>query len=102
MAALFRRYAQWLVSITWKRFIVLSLLLIIMAAILGEIPPFSWPIAETTTRGARVSVESNDAEVNIGDHGVVIRRKREAAPDTAKPQSLRQEIAQELRDEITR
>ena len=80
VAALFRRYAEWLVLISWKRFIVLSLLLVIMAAILGEIPPFSWPIGQTTTHGVRISIES--------DH------------EAAKPQSLREEIAQEIRDEI--
>ena len=32
MASAYRRYAEWLVSITWKRFIVLSILLLIIAA----------------------------------------------------------------------
>ena len=41
---LFHRYANWLVSISWKRFLLLALLLLILASILGSIleklPPF--------------------------------------------------------------
>jgi signal transduction histidine kinase len=43
----FHRYASWLVSITWKRFIVLSAALMIVAAILPKLPPFSWSVTET-------------------------------------------------------
>ena len=43
----FHRYASWLVSITWKRFIVLSVALMIVAAILPKLPPFSWSVTET-------------------------------------------------------
>ena len=43
----FHRYANWLVSISWKRFIVLSILLIVGSAILQNLPPFSWKITET-------------------------------------------------------
>ena len=38
---LFHAYANWLVSITWKRFFLLSLLLLILATILSNLPPFS-------------------------------------------------------------
>jgi signal transduction histidine kinase len=41
---LFRAYANWLVSISWKRFVVLSVLLIIGAAILQHLPPFNYTI----------------------------------------------------------
>jgi hypothetical protein len=43
----FHRYANWLVSISWKRFIFLSLLLLILTAILQNLPPFSWKVTET-------------------------------------------------------
>ncbi|MBQ0933815.1 sensor histidine kinase [Ideonella paludis] len=43
----FHAYANWLVSITWRRFAVLSVLLLILAAILQEVPPFSWRFTET-------------------------------------------------------
>ena len=43
---IFHAYAGWLVSITWKRFILLSLALIVSMAILHDIPPFSWTYTE--------------------------------------------------------
>jgi signal transduction histidine kinase len=42
----FHAYAGWLVSISWKRFFVLSLLLIIAMGILHDIPPLSWTYSE--------------------------------------------------------
>ena len=47
----FHRYASWLVSISWRKFFVLSLLLVILAAILQSLPPFSWRIRETIDVG---------------------------------------------------
>jgi signal transduction histidine kinase len=38
----FHAYANWLVGISWKRFFVLSLLLLMLAGMLRNIPPFSW------------------------------------------------------------
>jgi hypothetical protein len=43
----FHAYATWLVSISWKRFVVLSVLLMITAAILQSLPPFRWSVTET-------------------------------------------------------
>ena len=34
---LFHRYANWLVSISWKRFVVLSLLLLVSAVVLASL-----------------------------------------------------------------
>ncbi len=45
----FHTYANWLVGISWKRFIVLSVLLLIICGILSNLPPFSWTIHETVT-----------------------------------------------------
>jgi signal transduction histidine kinase len=42
----FHRYANWLVGITWKRFILLSVLLIVIAAITQSLPPFRYTITE--------------------------------------------------------
>ena len=42
----FHAYGTWLVSITWRRFIVLALLLIIVMAIVHDSPPFTWTITE--------------------------------------------------------
>ena len=42
---LFHDYANWLVSITWKRFFVLSLLLVITVGVLGSALP-RWTVTE--------------------------------------------------------
>ncbi len=47
---LFHLYANWLVSISWKRFFVLSLLLLIGAAILQHLPPFNYTIGSVADR----------------------------------------------------
>jgi signal transduction histidine kinase len=49
MVRWFHAYANWLVGISWKRFFVLALLLLIGSSILSELPPFSWTIRETVT-----------------------------------------------------
>ncbi len=46
----FHAYAGWLVGITWKRFFVLSLLLLVGTAILQEVPPFSWTYTRSVSR----------------------------------------------------
>ena len=43
----FHRYANWLVGISWRKFLVLSLLLVILANVLQSLPPFSWRVTET-------------------------------------------------------
>ncbi|HMG60728.1 MAG TPA: histidine kinase [Burkholderiales bacterium] len=100
MAALYRRYAEWLVSITWKRFIVLSLLLLIVTGILSNLPPFNWDLATRTThvpasRSVDITVDDNGVrikpkrkgsqapEITIDEHGV--RIKREGDPASGKP-----------------
>ena len=47
----FHAYAGWLVSITWKRFFALALLLIISMAIIHDVPPFSWTYLEAVGDG---------------------------------------------------
>lgn len=42
----FHTYATWLVGITWKRFFLLSVLLMILAGFLQSMPPFSWTMRE--------------------------------------------------------
>jgi signal transduction histidine kinase len=42
----FHVYANWLVSISWRRFIVLSLLLLIVVGIVHDLPPFTWTVTE--------------------------------------------------------
>ena len=43
----FHAYANWLVSISWWRFALLSVLLMTGLAILQNIPPFTWRFTET-------------------------------------------------------
>ncbi len=43
----FHAYASWLVSISWKRFTVLAVLLLVFSAVLQSLPPFSWRVVET-------------------------------------------------------
>ncbi|MEO5771080.1 MAG: histidine kinase [Burkholderiaceae bacterium] len=53
----FHAYGNWLVSISWKRFFLLALLLLICAGVLQNIPPFSWTVAEKVeTRPARAVI----------------------------------------------
>ena len=48
----FHAYAGWLVSISWRRFVILSVLLIIGANILSSLPPFTWRITEQVEDGS--------------------------------------------------
>ena len=43
----FHRYANWLVGISWKRFVVYAVALVIIANILPSLPPFTWSVTET-------------------------------------------------------
>lgn len=82
IAAMYRRYAEWLVSISWKRFIVLSLVLLIVAGILSGLPPFTWDLVEPkiVKQGAR---SGRDVNVTVDQNGVRItpKRKRSNAPE---------------------
>jgi signal transduction histidine kinase len=46
----FHSYANWLVGISWRRFMLLSLLLLIVAGLLQNIPPFSWSFTRTISQ----------------------------------------------------
>ena len=53
----FHVYANWLVSLSWRRFVLLSVLLLIASGILKELPPFRWSYTETVpAERKRVSV----------------------------------------------
>ena len=43
----FHAYANWLVGISWRRFVVLALLLLVLSALLKDLPPFSWRYTRT-------------------------------------------------------
>jgi hypothetical protein len=113
----FHAYAGWLVGISWWRFALLALLLLIASEILQSIPPFSWrtsevllpqePPAPPTPPGAPappkeparprepvVKIEKgkgdgkdHGVEISIDDRGVRIRKK--AAPEAASTPPVR-------------
>jgi hypothetical protein len=75
VARLYRRYAEWLVSITWKRFFVLSVLLMILAGILSDLPPFSWDLATHSTRVPA----SRNVDITVDEHGLRIKPKKKSS-----------------------
>jgi signal transduction histidine kinase len=50
----FHAYGAWLVSISWKRFFVLALGLIVVVAIVHDMPPFTWTFTEQIEPSVRI------------------------------------------------
>lgn len=92
VAALYRRYAAWLVSISWKRFVVLSVVLLIVANIVAEMPPFTWVVSERTVKGANGS--GGDVAVTVDEHGVRIAPKH---PRSQQPEVVIDEHGVQVR-----
>ena len=46
----FHAYAHWLIGISWRRFILLAVLLMVVSGLLQNIPPFSWTYTTTTSQ----------------------------------------------------
>jgi signal transduction histidine kinase len=73
IAGALRRYAGWLVAISWKRFILLSVLLLIIAGVASNIPPFTWVIMETAPKVSRLDTpveptpEDAEAGASLGE-----------------------------------
>jgi len=106
----FHAYAGWLVSITWKRFFALSLMLIISMAIIHNVPPFSWTYMEavsdkSTQKSVRLTPKpaakpdepnkkgsTDGVDISIDERGVRVStrstpRPVEPAPATSAPAS---------------
>ena len=102
----FHAYAGWLVSITWKRFFALALLLIISMAIIHDVPPFSWTYLEAVGDGNQhkpvrlpsspsgapggktKNSPSDGVDISIDERGVrVSTRSTPRAPAPALPAS---------------
>jgi len=100
----FHAYAGWLVGISWWRFVLLSILLLIVAAILQEIPPFRWKSTEIVSvgestpprppgapRAPAVKIEKartggggkDGVEIRIDESGVRITPKRKGTDPAA-------------------
>ena len=85
----FHAYANWLVGISWKRFFVLSVLLMVAIAILHDLPPFTWRVSETVEhviprppKAPKPAVASDEPvhyDVTIDKNGIRIRPRGEAA-----------------------
>ncbi len=48
----FHAYANWLVGITWGRYFLLSIALLVVVGIVHDMPPFTWTITERIDRVA--------------------------------------------------
>lgn len=98
----YHRYGNWLVGISWWKFLGLSLLLIIAMGILHDIPPLSWTYTEVIpaktsakpkptpsersespkSKGSKAYPGSSDGvDISIDERGV--RIKARSAPTTA-------------------
>jgi len=110
----FHRYANWLVGISWKRFFLLAVLLMIIAAITQSLPPFSYQVSETVEeplalpelpelpefpappeppRAPLIKLEKPAAsasdpeglDISIDERGIRIRPRKPAAPAASAP-----------------
>ncbi len=99
----FHAYGTWLVGISWRRFIVLALALIIAMAVVHDAPPFTWRYTqEIESREPRVVVMPplppraprastppaaprplGDVQISIGEDGVRITQRPAAAASAA-------------------
>ena len=91
----FIAYARWLDSISWKRFFLLSLLAMVVAGILSNLPPFNlkWGEDRTVAAPPTSAKKKSDApiifegkghrgrsyEISIDETGVHVRPSRTAA-----------------------
>ncbi|MEP7058394.1 MAG: hypothetical protein ABI809_11550, partial [Caldimonas sp.] len=96
----FVAYARWLDSISWKRFVLLSILAMIASGILSELPPLStkWgaspsampPMPPSFRKSApKVSIDGADKqgrayEINIDKSGVHIKRAPRGSASAAR------------------
>jgi signal transduction histidine kinase len=105
----FHAYATWLVGLSWWRFILMAVLLLISCGILSELPPFNWTISERTVvedaprkivvaptppkppREPVIKIEKpdpavgkdGDIDISIGKEGIRIKRGAATPADSA-------------------
>jgi signal transduction histidine kinase len=100
--AAFHAYARWLVSISWKRFWLLALLLVIGTSILTKVPPFSWqwgsspekvkvvhkkdiriqsPVIKIETDTPSSAKHGEGIDISIDENGVRVRQRKTAKSD---------------------
>lgn len=104
IVAAYHRYGNWLVSISWRKFLGLSLLLIIAMGILHDIPPLSWTYTEvipaknpgklktmsressqsTKDKSGKTSPDSSEGvDISIDERGVRIKARTAPVAPTA-------------------
>jgi vacuolar-type H+-ATPase subunit H len=103
----FHAYGTWLVSITWRRFIVLALALIVVVAIVHDSPPFTWtyterveaelprvvvmpplpPAPRAPRDTANKTKQIGDVQISIGKDGIRITPRPGAAASAASAAS---------------
>lgn len=81
----FHRYGSWLVAISWKKFLLLSLLLIILANVVQTLPPFSWRVTETI-ENASGQRKPPPASAPAGRDPVI--RIEKPSPGASEPRSV--------------
>ena len=87
----FHQYANWLVSISWKRFVVLAILLLILTGILQNLPPFRWSQTEmiesvpatSAPSPPHVAAPSTVPKVKIDGSGIKVE-----APGSSKDEDV--------------
>ena len=97
----YHRYATWLVGISWKRFVLLSIALLIIANIVPSLPPFSWRVTETIedstprppkppkpTQGAELPVPPAPPQPPAGRQREPVIKIERPASGAGKPEGL--------------
>ena len=102
----FHVYGNWLVSISWRRFIGWALAVLVLVGIVHDMPPFTWKTTERievtpqrvvvvpprpaktpkvakTPEGAKTPDSGDDLHISIGKSGIHITPQPRAAADGA-------------------
>ncbi len=80
----FHIYASWLVGISWKRFVLLSLALLIGVNVLKNLPPFTWRISETVEQPDRIDAERRKARAEADVEKATEQMRKAAAKDSRR------------------
>ncbi len=103
----FHRYANWLVGISWLRFALLSVLLMILSGLLQNLPPFSWSYTRIVhlpaleTEAPQPAAPASGASAPVGDGQPVIDIKLPPGASAAVREAVeeaRRSIEEALQD----
>jgi hypothetical protein len=101
----FHAYARWLVGISWKKFFLLALLLMICASILQSLPPFRWLASEQVTMKQVVNVERHPQPAAMFTTTLLANSAEETLPTpaptpTPKDQKIHIEIQRDNQPKV--